>query len=110
MVITDMILRLLNPAKMEETPLDQRVDGVYMDLLNFSMTGQEQIKSEMMSDLTLRTLSKVIYAGWPKDIKAIPMWICNFLWGYRDELAIENGVIFKGRQVLIPESSHPEIL
>ena len=38
MGIADMLLRLSNPAQMEEIPLDHRVDGVHMDFLNFSMT------------------------------------------------------------------------
>ena len=31
-------------------------------------------------------------------------------WSYRDELAVENGIIFKGRQVIIPEPLQKDIL
>lgn len=111
MIIADTLSRLPNPSKTEEIPLDHRVDQVQvqMDLLNFSPARQDNIREETLRDTTLKTLSQVIFTGWPDDIKALPTCIRDF-WGYRDELAIENGIVFKGRQVLIPETVRPEIL
>ena len=36
--------------------------------------------------------------------------VLHRFWSYRDELAVEDGIIFKGRQVLIPRLLRPDIL
>ena len=47
--------------------------------------------------------------GWSDDIKAAPAIVRSF-WSYRDEPAMEDGIIFKGKQVLIPETLRNDIL
>ena len=51
----------------------------------------------------------MITEGWPKDTKSVPTPARDF-WSYRDELTIQNGIILKGQQVLIPEAVREDIL
>ena len=57
----------------------------------------------------MTALMETIIQGWPDSIKDLPTDVRVF-WSFRDELAVEDGVIFKGKQVLIPESLRADIL
>ena len=51
----------------------------------------------------------IIYTGWPDKLQDLPGEIRDY-WSYREELVMENGVIFKGRQVLVPPVLQGDIL
>ena len=48
-------------------------------------------------------LAKVIRQGWPDLKQNIPLFIQAF-WPFRDELVVDNSIIFKGTKVVIPKS------
>ena len=56
----------------------------------------------------MNALMETIIQGWPDSIKDLPTDVRVF-WSFRDELAVEDGIIFKGKQVLIPESLRADI-
>jgi len=56
----------------------------------------------------MNELKEIIHEGWPNNIKDLPTVIRQY-WSFRDELAVESGVIFKGRQILIPKSLQADI-
>ena len=109
MVISDTLSRLPNPMANEAVDLDIRVDDIELDLINFSPAKQEQLRTETRKCAVMNALSEVIYQGWPENIKQLPSAIQPF-WSYRDTLGIEDGIIFKGRQVLIPHAIQEDIL
>ena len=51
----------------------------------------------------MNAFMETIIQGWPDSIKGLPTDVLVF-WSFHDELAVEDGIIFKGKQVLIPES------
>ena len=57
----------------------------------------------------MNELKEIIHEGWPNNIKDLPTVLRQY-WSFRDELAVESGVIFKGRQILIPKSLQADIL
>ena len=57
----------------------------------------------------LFALKEVKYNGWPDNVKALPCDLRAY-WSFRDELAMEAGVIFKGRQILVSPSMQKDIL
>ena len=106
MVLSDTLSRLPNPSDNEDVPLDVQVKNVQLDLMNF---GQSAIQEETTKDPSLRALSQIIYKGWPNNIKELPQDLREY-WCCRDELGIASGAIFKGRQVVIPQSLREDIL
>ena len=60
-------------------------------------------------DITLTALYKVIVHGWPEDRSVISESL-RPNWTYRDELSVQNGIIYKGTQVMVPQSMHKEML
>jgi transposase InsO family protein len=115
MVLADTLSRLPNPANNEEMQLEyintikQDQDNISMDLMSFSTTKQEEIRQETQRDQDLSALAQVIFSGWPERIQDVPNQLREY-WSYRDELAVENGIIIKGKQVLIPGTVRADIL
>ena len=57
----------------------------------------------------MNALMETVIQRWPDSIKDLPTDVRVF-WSFRDELAVEDGTIFKGKQVLVPESLRADIL
>lgn len=117
MTISDALSRLPNTSNRDEICLDTRVDGIYLDdleakpisLLNFAPNRLSQIREETTRDPALAHLKEVINLGWPNTIKECHPDIRQY-YNYRECLAVEAGIITKGRQVIIPKPVQPEIL
>lgn len=67
------------------------------------------LREETGKDNTLSALYKVITHGWPEDKAAVSESLRAY-WNYRDELSVQNGIIYKGTQVMVPQSMHKEML
>ena len=57
----------------------------------------------------LNRFKEVVHYGWPEHIKELPTDLKPY-WSFRYELAIEDGVLFKGRQTVVPASMQRDIL
>ena len=64
-------------------------------------TKQWQIRKKPSPYPFLKGLNQSIYARWRERIRDLPTSLCDYR-GSRDELTVQDGIIFKGRQVLIP--------
>ena len=68
-----------------------------------------EIKEATANDQTMADLINTITCGWPDRKCELPPHLTPF-WTYRDELTVCDGVVFKGLQVLIPQSMQKPIL
>ena len=119
MILADALSRSPNAENNSPIQLDLRVDGLDMQLedhtfktialINFSESKQKQLQTETSNDPILRELMDTIMVGWPEGIKKLPADLRAY-WSFRHELAIEAGVVFKGRQILIPQTMQKDIL
>ena len=116
MILADALSRLTNPINNDDVNLDVRVDGLAEDpqhltiaLINFSTAKHQLLKDESSRAPVLNALKEVIYTGWPDNVKEIPSDLRTY-WSFRDELAVEAGVIFKGRHILVPSGMQKDIL
>ena len=82
---------------------------INIDLMNFSTAKENQIRDETARDPALNDLGQVIYNGWPQTIQELSTALWEY-WAYRDALAMENDLLLKGREVLIPALLRPDIL
>ena len=108
-IVPDVLSRLPNPSESGEISHDLRVDDIELDLINFNQTKQEILRTETRRCPIMSTLTETVLEGWPKSIKELPTDIRVF-WPFRDTIGIEDGVIFKGKQVIIPASMREDIL
>ena len=61
------------------------------------------------ADPTLNQLRHYIFHGWPVQKRQLPEPVQHY-WNYREELAIENGLIFKAHRLVIPTSQRAKYL
>ena len=54
-------------------------------------------------------LCMVIQRGWPSNRKAVPEWLYPYF-DIRDELTIEDELVFKGHQLVVPASLRRELM
>ena len=76
-------------------------------LINIWATIQE-IREETAKDPVLQTLKATILNGWPSQRKKLPPELHEYF-KVRDELATQDGIIFKGPKCVIPKSLRPKI-
>ena len=110
--LADALSRLSNPDNSSEITLESCISGVSIEniaLINFSSTKRQQLKTNTSSDPILSQIKEIIFQGWPEKITDLSPDIRPYF-AFRDELAVEAGVIFKGKQVLIPETMQVNIL
>ena len=118
MTLADSLSRLpnLNKAPINvdlmtglSADLSVDVDNPNIDMMNFSSEKEAKIREDTKTDSAFSLLLEIIYNSWPEDIKSLPQDLRQF-WSYHEELAVENGIIFNGKQVLLPSPSRNAIL
>ena len=109
MTVPDTLSRLPSARNSDPITMDIRVDDFNLDLINFSDAKKGELRRETMKCPVLNALMETIHQGWPENIKQLPTALRSF-WSYRESLGIEDGIIFKGKQVLIPTSMQDDIL
>ena len=68
-----------------------------------------RIRLATQADDNLAILKHIIQQGWPKTIKEVPQEIQKY-WTFCEELTIEEGLILKGTQIVIPDKMREGIL
>ena len=68
-----------------------------------------QIRIATQEDDELALLKHTITQGWPNTIKEVPNVLQPY-WTFREELTIEDGIVLKATQIVIPSRKHEAIL
>ena len=61
-----------------------------------------EIRESTARDESLQLLKDVILNGWPEDRSSLPIQVHPYF-PYRDELTVQDGLIFRGERVVIPK-------
>ena len=69
----------------------------------------DRTRTATTADPTRNQLRHYILHGWPLQKCQLPQPIQHY-WNYREELAIEDGLIFKAHRLVIPTSQRAEYL
>ena len=69
----------------------------------------KQIKTETAVDESLQCHLKVVRGGWPDHKSATPLSIREY-WPFRDEITMQDSIVFKAYSVIIPKSMRKEML
>jgi len=78
-------------------------------VLPLSEKVQEQFRQTYKNDKEMQTLIQMIMSGWPDDKSAVPTLAKNY-WNFRDELSVDDELVFKGTKLLIPQKWRAEML
>uniref|UniRef100_A0A8C7JBX1 Gypsy retrotransposon integrase-like protein 1 n=1 Tax=Oncorhynchus kisutch TaxID=8019 RepID=A0A8C7JBX1_ONCKI len=79
------------------------------DYLNVTDHRLAQIRQHTDKDEHLQSLKSMALAGWPYLKEETPFTVREY-WTFRDEISLQNGVLFRGQKVIIPKSLRPEML
>ncbi len=63
----------------------------------------QELRQETQADLVCRRLYEVVAVGWPDSSKKLPHDLRQF-YAIRDELTVDNGLLFRGQRFVIPHS------
>ena len=77
-----------------------------MHVLNFLLATEDLVtvyRDATGQDDTLQQLKRIIQAGWPGDRRTLPVTLFPYF-HIRDELVVEDGLIFRGHRLVIPKS------
>ena len=81
-------------------------DGNVSQALGGSLAVSEerlkQIKDATVRDQAMTELKNVILEGWPETKRQVSPLVKPF-YGLRDELVIQDGLVFRGQRVIIPD-------
>ena len=69
----------------------------------------DELRRETRNDNELLSLLKVIADGWPHRQRDLHPQLRAF-WPFRDELVVDDGIVLKGNQIVMPASLHAETL
>ena len=67
-----------------------------------------EIRQHTSRDPALQQLKRTIQEGWPDDKLALPSLVAPYF-SIRDELAVTDGLVFRGERLVIPKSLRSEI-
>ena len=89
--------------------MDIRVDAIQSMTDIPECMSIAQIQQASAQDNHLQCLKDFIITGWPstKDELHADLKPC---WSYRDELAVIDGIVLKGRHIVIPNSLRQQVL
>ena len=84
--------------------------------LTVSPTRLERLRKETAKDEELQILSNVIRKGWPETLAQArendkhQKQVIELYWNSRDELTIEDGLVYKGHCLVIPAGERSDIV
>jgi hypothetical protein len=77
--------------------------------INVTDSRLKQIRDTTNLDENLQTLKTAILTGWPELRNESPVSIRHY-WNSLDELTVQDGIIYKSKQVVIPKAIRKEML
>ena len=99
----------LSPTDTLSSETEKEVESIHaVDYLAISEQQLSEIKQETAKDPTLQTLKNVILRGWPENSSSVPKEVSKYF-NVRDELAIQDGIIFKGQRCVIPRTLRQKV-
>jgi hypothetical protein len=92
------------------TDTEKEIEQINMfETVPIKKSSMEELQAATRDDADMLTLMSVIQAGWPEERHRLPLCVQPFF-PFKEELSTQNGVIFKGERVVVPEGQREKIL
>ena len=99
-----------NQISVEEQEFTRAVENVKMTkYLSISPERLQEIQEKTREDATLQDLTKNVENGWPDQRNKVSPRIRTY-YKLRDELSVQDCILFKGERVIMPVSMRAQIL
>lgn len=114
--IADMLSRAYLPEEFLEeghfsvSQLQSEIESIHhAEHVRMKVSSHQQIKKASQTDQTLQVLMNTVLKGWPEHRRDTPICIHSY-WNYRDELTVQDGVLYRGSRVIIPDAMRSSML
>lgn len=110
--IADALSRAPQPARENDKTVELELEcQVHMvkSSLPFAESEIDKFKLCVETEAELHLLSNIIMSGWPESQSDLPPSVKEY-WNFRDEMAIHDGLIYKGDRILIPKKYRADML
>ena len=114
-VIADALSRVTSP-KTEHTDCTDSLSNIekipvhqITQIAPASPERLQELREATQRDPSLKLLSKTVYEGWPNTIRDCHHSIQSY-WYFRDEITCEDGILYKGTRLIIPQSERASTL
>ena len=77
--------------------------------IQWSANKLDALRIETNRDPVLSSLRDIVVTGWPEKNSQLPEQLRKF-WNVKDFISVDDGILLKGRQVVIPPSLRSDIL
>jgi len=67
------------------------------------------VKREAAEDDEQHKIGQMVCQGWPAKVAEVPLEVRSY-WNFRDTHTVEDGIIYKGDQAVVPTALHPDFL
>ena len=101
-----------NVASVDNLLTDFQRDLQRTDSINFVVAStqlKQMLIKALVQDAVVNDLKPVIQNGWPEDPKSLPEHLTPF-YNFRDELVIEENLLYKGTRLYVPTVCREEVL
>ncbi|XP_033731751.1 uncharacterized protein K02A2.6-like [Pecten maximus] len=109
MYMADTLSRAYLPFN---TRSSTEVETEHVNAMQYLPISPERCKALQLAteqDPALSLLKSVIRKGWPLEKTSVPKEVQAYF-GFREELTIQNGLVFKGNRVVVPFSEVPSLV
>ena len=79
------------------------------DFFRISDQRMEKVKKAAGCDDEQRMLAQVIGQGWPTTIREVSALVRPY-WNFRDTMVVQDGIVYKGSQLVVPKSLRSDYL
>ena len=104
-VIADALSRV--SSKREEKHNSQELEAIPFHYITSIVPADsdrlQEYRVATQNDRVLSLLMHEVYHGWPKVCSDCHTLLLDY-WNFRDEISLEDGLLFKGHRLIIPES------
>ena len=89
--------------------MDIQVDAIQTAMDMSDCISMAEIQQTLLMDNHLQQLKCIIITGWPDSTDELHVQLQPY-WSYRDELAVIDGILLKGRHIIMPSSLREQVL
>jgi len=112
MYLADTLSRaFVQSSAVDDTRGDAEKDTESINMVQYlpvSETTQNIIRTATESDPVMKELKTTIREGWPENKDLLPTRIRDYF-PFREDLTLQNGLVFKGERLVVPEIARGEM-
>ena len=110
---TQVISDCLSRAPLTDTePVSEPGDVIGVNLiegLGFERSTLKRFKDTSSTDETSRVVMEYVMKGWPSEKEQVDE-LAREYWSFREELSVEDGLLFKSDRLVVPRPLRAEVL